>query len=384
MSERAQSASSSGRRSRQSVTNEGENPDEVNNTPAEVAVFVSPPPQGLAEESAVQADEPRSKSVSRQLSRKSTAVSGVVLDDFGMFDPEGIYAAVRLGFCVNEEIDPRSGDSLLHAAARNDAVQLVMALLQCGADTRLRNRLGVSAVDVAGPGAASILAAFQPCLPEAVDSCNAQALRHLCFNLWVNLRAILRNGYDALQLIAQSRLEKAPNCFNVVMELTPLSTVTHALMAGDLEGLENALREGGFLPPGDPDHLHRIRQYPPGPDGRTLLTVALDRGDVNSAKLLLEAGASPKGRQTTVGTGEQSNQHHQHQQQQSRPLVWSALQTSEVAVKSSLETGNSEQQVPTLSLESVAEPPLDLMLEYDPVAVLTQRDSSANTVCWNF
>ncbi|PAA49399.1 hypothetical protein BOX15_Mlig005151g2, partial [Macrostomum lignano] len=202
------------------------------------------------------------------------------------------YTLALMGINVNTQ--NKSGETALHVAARRGQAEMCRALLLCGADPLLRDRLGQLPVDCAPAEAADSLAAifnrYSPGLAEALRRGSYKAgVRAL--DLWVSPHSQLLPGHTALDFYSgHPSSTGAPDCPALAAAIdreSPFLDLVHNILADNTEGAKLLLRK---LPP---KKLHLDRRHPE--TQHSPLSLAVGNRNLALTRALLSAGASPLG-----------------------------------------------------------------------------------------
>ncbi|XP_041366605.1 serine/threonine-protein phosphatase 6 regulatory ankyrin repeat subunit A-like [Gigantopelta aegis] len=199
--------------------------------------------------------------------------------------PTFIYVLASGGVPVN--IQNNEGNTPLHLAIQKDSYEVVQALLQCGADLSLRNKLGLTPIDMSNDVYRELLKRYQPGIVMAVLNGKHQTLERFCRNNWMNFETIVKKNKTLMQL-AMEEAEKDKNildCCRVLHDYRSTSEVTHAVLSQDVENLRFLLSTLG-----DYSVNVRLRDRL----GKTLLSHAVENNNLQISKMLVDAGARIK------------------------------------------------------------------------------------------
>ncbi|XP_064603384.1 poly [ADP-ribose] polymerase tankyrase-1-like [Liolophura sinensis] len=193
-----------------------------------------------------------------------------------------VYVYANNGVPVN--VQNKDGDTALHIAVRKGCHLVAESLLQCGADLSVRNKLGQTPLDEADGHMKALLEMFEPGLVTAVCKGNTRMVTKLMIRLWCSVNCIVKENKTIIEL-AESRRNNPPavsDCLRILQENSKTSELIHGVLSEDLLTTKKILMtQKGWS----------INSRFGGPYGKTLLSCAIDRNNLQLVQLLLKHGA---------------------------------------------------------------------------------------------
>ncbi|XP_067936149.1 putative ankyrin repeat protein RF_0381 isoform X2 [Watersipora subatra] len=200
--------------------------------------------------------------------------------------PTPIYVFAEAGVPIN--VLNKAGDSVLHVAVKAGKVHIVEALLQCGADVNIANKVGLTPVALCNSSRMqTIMNWFQPGLYQAVTSGDFGAVCKLLKN-WVSVSAKTLPGSRSILDLHKSldtRDVYVLRCLEKLHDSHTQSALVQAVLA-DNEELVKKLLES--------TRMRTVNCRYKGE--RSLLSIALENRNVELVRLLLDNGVKTNGR----------------------------------------------------------------------------------------
>lgn len=231
--------------------------------------------------------------------RYSTKTGGTLLHLY--VDKPRVYTYILASHGVPINVQDANGDSALHLAVRKNKLEIVEALVQCGADLTLRNKLGQTPVEEAEGSIRAFLRTFEPGMVVAVRDSHYHMLYRLYKRTWCHVHAKVKDGKSLLEWTQEkaeavnlseikpsmkNELKKeadaAKNSWRVLSEYRPTSELIHAVLCEDVQLAKRVLWANKDL---KVNFRFRDRL------GKTLLSHAIEVNNLDLVTLLIEHGA---------------------------------------------------------------------------------------------
>ncbi|KAL4224476.1 hypothetical protein ACF0H5_015177 [Mactra antiquata] len=209
-----------------------------------------------------------------------------------------IYVLANHGVPVN--IQDNNGDTALHLAVRKGRADIVEALIQCGADLTLRNKLAQSPVDEAEGGIQSFLKTFEPGIINAINYCHLNQVCRIHKRDWINVHTKIKQGDKSLldwthmlaegemkssnKTDAKKEMDLGKNAFRILSSYQPTSELIHAVLCEDVELARQVLNDNKGISVNVRFRDYRI--------GKTLLSYAIEANNYELVQLLIDARAN--------------------------------------------------------------------------------------------
>lgn len=230
-------------------------------------------------------------------------------------DKPRVYTYILANHGVPVNIQDVNRNTALHLAVGLGRADIVEALVQCGADLTLRNKMGQTPVDEAEGTIKTFLRNFEPGVVVPLRDLHFNQFLRLYKRSWCNVHTKVKEGKSLLEwtqeksemlAIAEvkpslkNELKKetdvAKKAFRVLSDFRPTSELIHAVLCEDVELAQQVFQDNKDLPVNI-----RFRDR----IGKTLLSHAIETNSYRMVKLLLDHGASVA--QVRVRENEQTN-----------------------------------------------------------------------------
>lgn len=231
--------------------------------------------------------------------RYSTKKGGTLLHLY--VEKPRVYTYILANHGVPVNVQDVNGDTALHVAVRKNKLDIVEALVQCGADLSLRNKMGQTPVEEAEGTIRAFLRTFEPGMVVAVRDSHYNMLCRLYKRTWCHVHTKVKDGKSLLEWTQEksdavnlgeikpslkNELKKeadaARNSYRVLSEYRPTSELIHAVLCEDVELARQVLWAHRDL---------KVNFRFKDRIGKTLLSHAIDVNNFDLVNLLVENGA---------------------------------------------------------------------------------------------
>ncbi|KAF6021846.1 hypothetical protein EB796_019843 [Bugula neritina] len=192
--------------------------------------------------------------------------------------PTPVYVLAQQGALVNKQND--EGETPLHAAVRADNYLVTEALLHCGADSTITNKIGTSVLDLCRGSMKELVRKFNPPLHQAVSAGNFAMVCKLLRN-WVSVTSICVGSSESVLDWAKTWHTEEVfvlRCLQKISEHKNQSVLIHSLLANDTTAVRKVLEET------------KMRSVNSRYKEMSLLSIALENKNKQLLQLLLDHG----------------------------------------------------------------------------------------------